>query len=129
MKTGKDLPALIRGFYALQTEGHNTGHYEGTDFVALLRRLYLRAFSDYQWDIQEILAQAQAQLRANKEAVEYRRPVRFKFASLSGGSPLVIAIGVVPGGTTLGLWAEDPVINEQIQMVLRETEKKEDTNP
>jgi hypothetical protein len=128
MKTGKDLPALIKGFYTLETEGGTTGQYEGVDFIALLQRLHRERFPEYTFDIHGLLAQAKAQLCETKEAVQFRRPVRFTFASPSGGSPLVIAVGIVPGGQTLGLWAEDPAINERIQSALAEGDRETDTN-
>lgn len=129
MKTGKDLPALIKGFYTLETEGHTRGHYEGSDFIALVQRLHREQFPEYTFDIHGLLAQAKAQLCDGEEVLMFRRPLRFTFPSPSGGSPLIIAVGMVPGSKALGLWAEDPAVNERIQGALAEGAERRTPSP
>jgi hypothetical protein len=129
-----DLLMIIAEFYGDQYHGHpmRPGVDGNAPLLALLGRLHDRVFPDYAFDQEQVLAQAAAQLRGNSRVVKNYYPVHFRFPPLSGnGKPLALSIGVVEGrdsGTnTLGLWAEDPVINERIQSVLTEGEKKEDT--
>jgi hypothetical protein len=128
MKTSEDIVTLIAGFYCEQCTDSSQPNRDYTgEFMSLLRRLHDRVFPGYAFDREQLLAQAQAQaqLRGNPRAVHNYYPVLLKFAPLAGnGSPLVLHLGGVSAGGLLGLWAEERVINEQIQSALREGEGK-----
>jgi hypothetical protein len=133
--TESHLTDIIAEFYGDQYHGHpmRPGVDGNAPLLALMSRLHDRVFPDYLFDPAEVLAQGAAQVLGNSGVVKNHSPVRFRFPPLSGnGKPLVLTIGVMQGWESgrniLGLWAEDPAINERIQSVLREGDRETDTN-
>lgn len=127
-----DLVTLIAGFYA-EMYGQRIGNRDYTsEMLSLFGQLHQRAFTGYLFDPVQFLARASAQLFGNELAVRNYYSISFCLAPLSGqGEPLVIHMGATsalgkPNGT-LGIWTEDPAINDAIQKVLREVAPEEGT--
>jgi len=126
MKTiTNDLVITIAGFYAAMY-GERIGNRDYTsEMLCVFDELHRRAFAGYQFDFGQCLAQARTQLWGNELALRNYYTIGFRFAPLSGeGEPLVIRMGATnalgkPNGT-LGIWTEDPAINDAIQRVLGE---------
>jgi hypothetical protein len=100
-----------------------------TAMLVLLGNLHDHAFPGYVLDPAQVVEQASAQLRGNRQALQYYHGITFRLPSMTGGdSPLVIGMGVMVAQprNTLGIWAEDTAINDRIQDVLREV-VEEDT--
>jgi hypothetical protein len=130
MKTQKtDLVTLIASFYA-EMYGEKFGDIDYTTaMLVLLGNLHDQAFPGYVLDPAQVVEQASAQLRGNRQALQYYHGITFRLPSMTGGdSPLVIGMGVMVAQprNTLGIWAEDTAINDRIQDVLREV-VEEDT--
>jgi hypothetical protein len=122
MKTQKtDLVTLIASFYA-EMYGEKIGDIDYTTaMLVLLGNLHDHAFPGYVLDPAQVVEQASAQLRGNRQALVNYHSITFRLPAMAeGGSRLVIHLGVMakePNGT-LGIWAEDTAINEAIQGVL-----------
>jgi len=126
MKTQKtDLVTLILGFYA-EMYGEKVGDYDYTgEMLGLLGDLHDQAFPGYVLDPAQVVEQASAQLRGNRQALVYYHGITLRLPSMTGGdSPLVIGMGVMVAQprNTLGIWAEDTAINDRIQSVLGDGE-------
>jgi hypothetical protein len=126
MKTQKtDRVTLIASFYA-EMYGEKIGDYDYTgEMLGLLGDLHDQAFPGYVLDPAQVVEQAQAQLRGNRQALQNYHGITFRLPSMTGGdSPLVIGMGVMVAQprNTLGIWAEDTAINDRIQSVLGDGE-------
>jgi hypothetical protein len=126
MKTiTNDLVITIAGFYAAMY-GERIGNRDYTsEMLSVFDQLHQRAFPGYQFAPTEFLAQAKTQLFGNELAVRNYYSISFRFAPLSGeGESLVIHMGATSTpktlNGTLGIWTEDPAINDAIQGVLKE---------
>jgi hypothetical protein len=121
----EDIVTLIIRFYAEQRGGEIANRNHTAEFMSLLRRLHHQVFPGYRLDEAQLLAQAQAQLRGNSRAVQGYHAIILKFAPLAANArPLFIHLGGMSKWGPHGLFAEDRVINEQIQSALGYGERK-----
>ncbi len=130
MKNTTEPDSIIGRFFAAMYGNDNINHHYKGKFVEQLRHLREQAFPGYKFDPDELLAQAERQLRGNELALRNFYAFNIQFEPLSGkGDKLVINIGSTcktadhPNGT-LGIWTANQGVNAQIQSLLKEQSEK-----